>query len=91
MAKFAALLEFGDGERVNEVRPRHRAYLEKLLADGKVYASGPWVDNTGALLIYDAADEAEARAMLDADPYIREGVLTNVRLKEWKLVFAAGT
>ncbi len=90
MTKFAALLTFGDTEKRLEARPRHRAYLEGLLRDGKLYASGPWGDDTGALIIYEVADEAEARALLDADPYTAAGATASVQLKEWNRIYAAG-
>lgn len=90
MAKFAAMLVFGDRAKRDEARPRHRAYLQQLLADGKLHESGPWVDDTGALLIYEAADEAEARSLLAADPYTAAGALADVQLKEWNRVYAAG-
>jgi uncharacterized protein YciI len=86
VARFAVVIEFPDPERVNEVRPRHREYLAELLAQGKLYATGPYVDNTGALLIYEAADEAEARRFLAEDPYGQEGVVNVVSVKEWRIV-----
>ena len=86
MARFAVAIEFPDPERVNEVRPQHREYLAGLLAQGKLYATGPYVDNTGALLVYEAADEAEARRLLAEDPYGQEGVVNIVSVKEWKIV-----
>jgi len=91
MAKFAAMLTFGDEVRRLETRPRHRAYLAELLREGKLHESGPWADDSGALLIYEAADEAEARALLAADPYSQTpGVVAAAQLKEWNRVFAAG-
>lgn len=91
MAKFAAVLRFGDEAARLEARPRHREYLQGLLAAGKLHESGPWADDSGALIVYEAADEAEARALLAADPYSRaEGVLAGIELKEWTIVYAAG-
>jgi uncharacterized protein YciI len=55
MPLFAVTLTFTDDvERRLEVRPTHREYLKELLAQGKLHESGPFVDDTGALLIYDA-------------------------------------
>jgi uncharacterized protein YciI len=51
--------------------------------------SGPWVDDTGALLVYEAADLAEADGLLAADPYRQAGVLANATIKEWRVVFDA--
>ena len=90
MAKFAVILTFGDEATRLEVRPRHREYLQGLLAAGKLHESGPWVDDSGALIVYEAADEAEARALLAADPYSQtDGIITDARLKEWNRVYAA--
>ena len=91
MPKFAAVFRFADPDRVAEVRSRHRAYLQELLAKGKLHASGPWADGTGALIVYEAADAAEARTLLAADPYAQaDGLLADVQLKEWNRVYAAG-
>ena len=86
MAIFAVVIEFPDPERVNEVRPKHREYLASLLGQGKLYATGPFVDNTGALLVYDVADEAEARRLVAEDPYGQDGVVRVVSVKEWNVV-----
>lgn len=90
MARFAVVLTFGEEAPRLATRPRHREYLGQLLAEGKLHESGPWVDDTGALLVYEAADEAEARALLAADPYSQtEGIIAGVEIKEWNRVFPA--
>ena len=90
MAKFVAIVTFGDAEKRLEVRPHHRAYLQQLLAEGKLHESGPWADDSGALIIYEAADQADAQALLAADPYNAvDGIITDVRLLEWVRVFPA--
>jgi uncharacterized protein len=91
VARFAAILTFGpDTERRLAIRPTHREYLKRLLEQGKLHESGPWTDDSGALLIYEATDEAEARAMLAADPYSGgEGVVARAEIKEWNRVVAA--
>lgn len=86
MARFAVVISFPDAERVAEVRPVHREYLADLLANGKLYATGPFVDQTGALLVYEAADEAEARQLLSNDPYSKAGVIELVSVNEWNVV-----
>jgi hypothetical protein len=87
VAKFVAYITFSDPDRVPEIRPRHRAYLKQLLDDGKLHESGPFVDGAGALIIYEAADETEARAILAADPYSEANVLGDVHLREWNRVY----
>jgi uncharacterized protein YciI len=90
MGLFAALIEFtGDEELRLQTRPVHREYLRSLLDAGKLAMSGPWADDTGALIIYDAEDMAEAERILDADPYRDAGVIANATLKEWRVVLRA--
>jgi uncharacterized protein len=81
MARYMALLHFTDDEALRlETRPRHREYLQSLLADGKLAMSGPWADDTGAMLIYEAESLEAAQALLDADPYRAAGVLADARI-----------
>jgi uncharacterized protein len=81
MARYMALLDFTDDEALRlETRPRHREYLQSLLADGKLAMSGPWADDTGAMLIYEAESLEAAQALLDADPYRAAGVLADARI-----------
>lgn len=90
MAKFALMLTFGSNtEDRLAARPAHREYLAGLLANGKLVASGPWVDDTGALIIYEAADEPEVREIIANDPYTQAKVATSSVLKEWNRVYSA--
>lgn len=86
MAKFAAILTFGSDEQRLAARPAHREYLKELLDSGKLVASGPWVDDTGALIIYEAADEAEVRALIAADPYNSGEIVASMDVREWNRV-----
>ena len=90
MAKFVALLEFTDEEALRvQTRPTHREYLRSLFDEGKLAMSGPWADDTGAMLIYEAADLEDAQRLLDADPYRAAGVIADARIKEWRVVLGA--
>jgi uncharacterized protein YciI len=90
MAKFVSIITFStDLEKRLAIRPKHREYLTKLLEEGKLHESGPFADDAGALIIYEVADEAEARAIIDADPYSGTGVIADLQLREWKRVFPA--
>ena len=92
MALFAVTLTFSDEtERRLEVRPSHREYLATLLAQGKLHESGPFVDDSGALLVYDAADVAEVQELLSADPYTPAGVIAGASIKEWNVVMTRST
>ncbi|MEU0089169.1 muconolactone Delta-isomerase family protein [Kribbella sp. NPDC006257] len=91
MALFALQLKFTDNERRMEVRPAHREYLHALKEAGKLTTAGPFADQTGALLIYDAADEAEVRDILAKDPYTEADVYEIVTLTEWQPLFPITT
>ena len=90
MPLFAALIEFtGDEELRLQTRPVHREYLRSLLDAGKLAMSGPWADDTGALIIYQTESMAEAERVLNEDPYRSAGVIANATLKEWRVVMRA--
>lgn len=87
MTRFAAILEYTtDADRLNEVRPTHREYLQSLLDSGKLDCSGPFPDGSGALIIYLAEDLAEAQVLLANDPFSKNGLITGATLKEWNIV-----
>lgn len=75
----------GDERRL-QVRAEHRDYVRELFDRGAIRMSGPLADETGAVLVYDAADEATARALVEADPYTREGVVRELSLREWNVI-----
>jgi uncharacterized protein YciI len=87
MATFALQLKFTDPERRMEVRPAHREYLAELKEAGKLITAGPFADQTGALLIYNVADEAELRDILAKDPYTTADVYEIITLTEWQTAF----
>ena len=60
----------------------HAAYHARLLREGRGFAGGGYVGEDGGLAIVRAADLAEARAMLAADPAILNGVFV-AELRQW--------
>ena len=73
--KFAALIEYiPDKEKIGTIRPAHRAYLTKLLGEGKLAISGPFTDDYGAMIVYEAASAEEALTLLQGDPFHAGGV-----------------
>jgi len=46
-------------------------------------AAGPWADDSGALIVYSAPDSASVENLLEADPYVAEGVGGERTLREW--------
>ncbi|PKW13257.1 YciI family protein [Saccharopolyspora spinosa] len=90
MAKFVVDLVYGeDEERRLGVRPAHREYCRELADRGVLLAGGPFADNLGAQLIYEAADADELQKVLDADPYTEAGVIAKTTVREWNLLTGA--
>jgi uncharacterized protein len=69
-----------------QVRPAHLAFLDKL--GGNLKAAGPFVDDdgkpTGSLVIIQADDLADAKAIAAQDPYAIAGLFSSVDIKPWK-------
>ena len=87
--KFAAIIEYlQEPEKVNAIRPEHRQYLMQLLERGKLAATGPFTDGSGALIIYEAADRDEAERLLQGDPFSKNGIFLKYVLRPWNPVFA---
>jgi uncharacterized protein YciI len=59
-------------ERINEIRPRHREFLDKGYNDGIVLYSGPQVPRTGGLIAARGKTEEEVKAFFRNDPYQKE-------------------
>lgn len=87
--KYAAIIQHyvATPEKVDAIRPAHRAYLAELKASGKLFASGPFTDGTGALIIYKAESAEEAQALLENDPFYKEGVFGPWQIRPWRHVF----
>ncbi len=88
---WAAVIRYGDPEKIQQVRPTHRHYLASLREQGKLWASGPFEDDSGALIIYQAESEDEARQLIQGDPFYEAGVFQEIQLKPWKIVFTPPT
>jgi uncharacterized protein YciI len=86
---FAAIIDYGpDASKITEFRPQHREYLRGLVAENKLVISGPFADDTGGLLVYNADSEAEVDALIQADPFHKCGVFQTWKIRPWKIVMA---
>ena len=87
--KFAASIEYSqDTALVETHRPAHRAYLTSLLDKGQLFASGPYADGSGALIVYEADTPDAAESLLKSDPFHAAGVFLHWQLRPWKVIFA---
>ena len=63
------------------VFPRHKAVVERFIAQGVVLGIGPFADG-GNMAIFKTREAAEAFSK--QDPFILEGLVTSVVIKEWR-------
>ena len=85
--KFATVFEYANVEKIPETRPAHRAYLTELKERGQLVASGPFEDDSGALIIYEAESAEAAERLIRGDPFHEAGVFARWTIKPWKQVF----
>jgi uncharacterized protein YciI len=87
--KFAAIIEYAqDKAKIAEIRPTHRQYLGSLKANGQLAASGPFTDDSGALIVYETASKEDAEALLKGDPFHQNGIFLRWQLRPWNPVIA---
>lgn len=83
---FVAILIDHDGALEKRVATR-AAHLD-WLKTAPVPIAGPFLDAkgdmVGSMLIIEAVDEAEARALLAEDPYAKAGLFKSVEVKAWR-------
>jgi uncharacterized protein YciI len=72
-----------------EHRPAHRAWLEELVEQGLVLASGPFADGSGALLIFTSDNEEDLSRLVSQDPFARAGAISAVKTTGWNPVVGA--
>lgn len=85
--KFAAVFRYENKDKIAEVRPKHREYLGKLNQEGKIWASGPFTDDSGALIIYEAETEEQAKNLIEGDPFHEAGIFASYAIKPWNQIF----
>lgn len=87
--KFAAIIEYTqDKAKIAEIRPVHRQYLASLKEKGQLAASGPFTDDTGALIVYEAGSREEAEKLLQGDPFHKNGIFLEWKIRPWNTVIA---
>lgn len=83
MIFYVAILKTIDAEKDAEILDEHKAYLQKYIDLGKIYAKGPFTDHSGGLVIYSVESIEEAKKIIDNDPIIRDNT-REYTLKEWR-------
>ena len=74
------------GKPIREQPPKeHGKYLLDLYARGALKSAGPFDDNTGAAIVVEGADRAEAESLVMGDPAVKNGIFV-AELHPWALV-----
>mmetsp|Transcript_22838 Transcript_22838/g.42463 ORF Transcript_22838/g.42463 Transcript_22838/m.42463 type:complete len:138 (-) Transcript_22838:142-555(-) len=76
-------------EKRGPYREGHLGLAKKLIEEGKCLSGGPTGEvgmevPTGALFIF--TDEASAKAFVEGDPYVSNGIVTGHSIEEWNVV-----
>jgi hypothetical protein len=87
--KYAAIIEYSrDKDKIQSIRPVHRQYLATLRERGELAAAGPFTDDSGALIVYEAASAEEAEKLLQGDPFHHNGIFLTYMMRPWNPVLA---
>ena len=94
-ANFVVVLSRGPkwiaGRTVSEQPLReHGLYLNRLMEGGKLVLAGPFVDDSGGLILLRAANAAEAQKIADEDPAIQSQIMQSV-VRPFRVAFDATT
>jgi uncharacterized protein YciI len=65
--------------------PAHKAYVKNLIAKGHQAKTGYWAEQGGGMLLFQASNLEEAKAIVAQDPLIQNDCVT-YELHEWKIV-----
>ncbi len=83
---YACIMDYGDRAEIQRVRPKHQAYMFKLIGEGKVISAGSLLQpDDGGLFLYEAPSLEAAQQMVEDDPYVLEGCITQHRLREYEI------
>lgn len=74
-------------EARDATRPAHREYLAEVTERGGLLLSGPHIGGQpAALLVFEAETEDGARALIAADPFVLQGLIAEITVREWQPV-----
>jgi len=69
----------------------HGRYLQEQMTKGALQLAGPFLDDSGGLVLYNAKDEPAARAIAEHDPEVVAGILAIDSIRQFYLAFDAAT
>lgn len=74
------------------VRPRHLEHLKVLEREGRIKLAGPLLEADGktpcgSLVVFEAESHDAARAVVEQDPYVVDGVFASYDVRAFTLGF----
>lgn len=84
MKLFAAIQTVLDAAKGEAYKQAHVEFLESLVADGRIFARGRFLDGSGGLTIFEARSLEDARKAAESDPYVIHGV-RRLEIHEWDM------
>jgi uncharacterized protein YciI len=69
----------------------HGRYLQEQMTKGALQLAGPFLDDSGGLILYNAKDEPAARAIAEHDPGVVAGILAIDSIRPFYIAFDAAT
>jgi uncharacterized protein YciI len=69
----------------------HGRYLQEQMTKGALQLAGPFLDDSGGLILYKARDEAEVRAIVEHDPGVVAGILAVEWIRPFYVAFDAAS
>ena len=74
-------------ERRGAIRAEHLAHAQRAIDAGALLLAGAYADPADcAALVFAAPDRTVAEEFARADPYVRDGLVTSWRVREWTVV-----
>jgi uncharacterized protein YciI len=78
-------------DRRGEFRDEHLTLARAAQARGELAFAGAWADPAdSALLVWTTPDRSVVERFVEQDPYVRHGLVTSWRVREWKVVVGPG-
>jgi uncharacterized protein YciI len=63
----------------------HAGFVDDLVERGIMVMGGPFADYSGSMSLYENVDEATARELVAADPFIANGVFVLEEVRAWNV------
>ncbi len=63
----------------------HAAFMDRLFDEGRIVLGGPYADYSRNLVIVEAPDAEQVRALFREDPWTEAGILGVAEVIEWTI------